>query len=400
VVAALLLLGMAAVGLLAVVAQVLVAYAATLARPEERGRVVGAVTSGIVIGILLARTFAGLVTELAGWRAVYLASAALTLVLVVALLRRPAAGRAAGVAAAVRRAAAVDARAVRELADAARARDARAPDLRHVQLAVGIARARAPSALARGDRRASGVALALMLVAWVPIAFPSRLLALVVGLLLLDYAVQAVHVTNQSLLYATDPEARSRLAGAYMVFYSVGSAAGSIASTAVYAWAGLTGLCALGAALSATALVFWAAADGRASALRAGARHLGPAAGERAARIPDARLEPHPAALREVVLTVRAAVDARSDPVGVAEAVDACGVPVRPGLARAVLAHVGVAHADRQVVLALVANEEVVVDVVELGDAAEMPVARDGQRRVGRGRGGDGQRRGHRGEQA
>ena len=84
---AVLLLGMAAVGMLAVVAQVLVAYAATLARPEERGRVIGAVTSGIVIGILLARTFAGLVTELEGWRTVYLTSAALTLTLTAALLR-------------------------------------------------------------------------------------------------------------------------------------------------------------------------------------------------------------------------------------------------------------------------------------------------------------------------
>ena len=46
-----------------------------------------------------------------------------------------------------------------------------------------------------------------------------------------------------------------------MVFYSVGSAAGSIASTAVHAWAGWTGVCALGAAISAAALAFWAAAD-------------------------------------------------------------------------------------------------------------------------------------------
>ena len=84
---ALLLLGMAAVGLLAVVAQVLVAFAATLARADERGQIVGAVTSGIVIGILLARTFAGLVAQLGSWRSVYLASAALTLALAAALLR-------------------------------------------------------------------------------------------------------------------------------------------------------------------------------------------------------------------------------------------------------------------------------------------------------------------------
>jgi hypothetical protein len=43
-----------------------------------------------------------------------------------------------------------------------------------------------------------------------------------------------------------------------MVFYSVGTAAGSVASTATYAWAGWTGVCLLGAALSATALAFWA----------------------------------------------------------------------------------------------------------------------------------------------
>ncbi|MGU9546064.1 MFS transporter, partial [Bacillus cereus] len=60
--------GMALVGLLAVVTQTLVAFAATIASPTERGRVVGIVTSGIVIGILLARTFAGILTDVAGWR--------------------------------------------------------------------------------------------------------------------------------------------------------------------------------------------------------------------------------------------------------------------------------------------------------------------------------------------
>lgn len=73
--------GMALVGLLAVVTQTLVAFAATMASSTERGRVVGIVTSGIVIGILLARTFAGLVTDLAGWRSVYLASAAFMLLM-------------------------------------------------------------------------------------------------------------------------------------------------------------------------------------------------------------------------------------------------------------------------------------------------------------------------------
>ncbi len=82
-----LLLGMALTGLLAVVTQVLVAYAATLAIPAQRGRVVGVITSGIVVGILLARTVAGGMADLAGWRSIYLLSAGLTLLMALLLFR-------------------------------------------------------------------------------------------------------------------------------------------------------------------------------------------------------------------------------------------------------------------------------------------------------------------------
>jgi len=104
------------------------------------------------------------------------------------------------------------------------------------------------------------------LVSWVPIALVRHsLLALVVGLVTLDLAVQAVHVTSQSLIYQIDPSARSRLVGAYMVFYSIGSAGGAIASTAVYARAGWAGVCVLGAAISGAALALWAIAASRRS---------------------------------------------------------------------------------------------------------------------------------------
>jgi MFS family permease len=60
-----------AVGAISVVAQVLVAFAASLAAPAERGRVVGMVMSGLLIGVLLARTVAGLLAESGTWRVVY-----------------------------------------------------------------------------------------------------------------------------------------------------------------------------------------------------------------------------------------------------------------------------------------------------------------------------------------
>lgn len=75
------------VGLMAVVAQLMVAWAATLAAPEQRGKVVGSVTSGIVLGILFARFVSGAIADLAGWRAVYLTAACLLLLISLTLAR-------------------------------------------------------------------------------------------------------------------------------------------------------------------------------------------------------------------------------------------------------------------------------------------------------------------------
>src|SRR5690606_20478976 len=81
---------------------------------------------------------------------------------------------------------------------------------------------------------------------------------LIVGVIAIDFGLQSVHVSNQSLIFRVRPEARSRLTAGYMVCYSIGSAIGSITSTIVYAHAGWNGVCLLGGTLSALALMFWA----------------------------------------------------------------------------------------------------------------------------------------------
>jgi MFS family permease len=75
-----LMAGMIAVGLMAGVVQLLVTFAADLAAPAERGRMVGTVTSGVVMGILMARLVSGLIADIAGWRGVYVVSAVAMLV--------------------------------------------------------------------------------------------------------------------------------------------------------------------------------------------------------------------------------------------------------------------------------------------------------------------------------
>nr|WP_229692266.1 MFS transporter [Paenibacillus radicis (ex Gao et al. 2016)] len=289
--AAFLFAGIAAVGLLAVVTQTLVAFAASLASPVERGRVVGIVTSGIVMGILLARTFAGSLTDLAGWRAVYLVSAMLTLVMAVLLFRILPNGAQVRQQETlpywslihsvlllfvqekvlrIRAALALFIFSAFSILWTSLVLPLSSPplSLSHTAIgAFGLAGAAGALAAARAGRLAdrghgqwtTGIALSLLLVSWLPISFAVQsLFALVAGIILLDLAVQAVHVTNQSMILSTRPEARSRLTAGYMIFYSIGSATGSIASTLVYGSFGWQGVCWLGAAVSGIALLFWA----------------------------------------------------------------------------------------------------------------------------------------------
>ncbi|WP_235213841.1 MFS transporter [Lysinibacillus fusiformis] len=281
--------GMALVGLLAVVTQTLVAFAATIASPAERGRVVGIVTSGIVIGILLARTFAGLLTDLAGWRTVYLVSAAFMLIMVCLFVKvLPTVEREVksltyhqlikSVFTLLKQERTLRIRAVLAMlifADfsilwTSLVLPLSAPPLALSHSVIGafglvgvagaLAAARAGKLADRGyAQRTTGIALALLLFSWLFISYLEQsLFALIVGIVLLDLAVQAVHVTNQAIILPLRTEARSRLTAGYMIFYSIGSASGSIASTQIYAHFGWEGISFLGASISALAILFWA----------------------------------------------------------------------------------------------------------------------------------------------
>jgi MFS family permease len=99
-----------------------------------------------------------------------------------------------------------------------------------------------------------------MLAGWLPIALVGwSLPVLVAGMVLVDVAVQTVHVVSQSQVTVVDSNARSSLVAAYMVCYTIGSAAGAAASTALHAAHGWAAVAILGAAISGAGLVYWAA---------------------------------------------------------------------------------------------------------------------------------------------
>ncbi|MEB6377684.1 MFS transporter [Leclercia adecarboxylata] len=284
-----LLAGMLAVGLLGTaMTQGLIAYAASAAAPHEQGRVVGAAQGGVFTGLLLARVFAGGVSDLAGWRGVYFCAAGLMLLMAIPLWRRlpvlPPASHGlsyprllASMLTLLRGEKVLQVRGMLALLMfaafnifwSALVLPLSAPPYNFSHTAIGaaglvgtvgaLAAARAGHWADRGHaQRTSALALVALLLAWWPLSLMEvSLWALVPGILLLDLGGQALHVTSQSLIFRTCPEAHGRLVGLYMLFYAVGSGLGALGTTFTYAHLGWQGVCMLGAIVSLLALMFW-----------------------------------------------------------------------------------------------------------------------------------------------
>lgn len=275
--------GLAVAGLFAVVVQIAVAYAAAASPPGERGRNIGVVTSGVVIGILGVRIAAGALTELGSWRTIYVVLTVLCLILAAAVWR---------------------------LLDA----DQERPRARYRELLTALGRLVTRDRLVRGrslvafftfasfgtlwsglalplgaapwnlgttaiglfglaglmgalgasragrwaDRghatTVTAWALALLAASWFLVA-QTHPLVLIVGVVVLDFAVQAVHVSNQHLLTGAHPDKSSGVIGAHMAFYSLGSALGAVTTTWAYSAAGWPASCVLGAGYALAGLV-------------------------------------------------------------------------------------------------------------------------------------------------
>jgi predicted MFS family arabinose efflux permease len=121
-----------------------------------------------------------------------------------------------------------------------------------------------------GARRNVLVSLLVVLLSFVVMYFFGRHLSgLIAGVILLDIGVQSGHVSNQTRIYGLLPEARSRLNMVYMVCYFTAGALGSYAGSVVWQRFGWAGVCVLGCALLMIGCAIYAGA-GRDSALSSG----------------------------------------------------------------------------------------------------------------------------------
>lgn len=247
------------VGMTTSIVHLIVPYSAHLAAPEQRGRVVGTVLSGLLVGILLARTVSGLTAGLIGWRGVYWSSAGIMLTLailtrrllpprpatvhmkykdllrsVVDLMRKHQALREAAFISAMLFAAfsALWTTLIFLLEAPPFNYGAKAAGLFGLVGAIGAAGAPLFGRLSDriGPRATVGYALAITLVGFIVLAaWGKTITGLIIGILLMDLGVQSGHVANQTRIYGIDPTARGRLNTGYMVTYFIGGAFGSAA---------------------------------------------------------------------------------------------------------------------------------------------------------------------------
>ena len=280
-------IAIAVVGATSVVAQMLVALAAVLAAPPQRGKVVGTVMTGLLIGILVARTASGLIAAAAGWRAVYGLAAVLMVALAVVLWRAVphvrsevdlgyrallrSIGRIAREEGLVRRRALYGAIGFACFSAfwTSVAFLLAGPPFRYGEGVIGlfgllgVAGALMASLAGRladagRARPARGLLLVAMAASFGLLAWGGhRLLALIAGVLVLDLAVQGVHILNQSDIYTIRPESRGRITAVYMTCYFAGGAVGSALSAALYGSGGWDAVCVLGGALAAVGIAFW-----------------------------------------------------------------------------------------------------------------------------------------------
>jgi predicted MFS family arabinose efflux permease len=272
----LLFLGHFAIGLVSTAAQDFVPLAADLASDERRGQVIGSVMGGLLLGILVSRTFAGVVADHFGWRAVYLVAAGLIALIAgmvwVGVPSRPSQSRSSYGAL------------MRSLVGIVRQH----PALRFAVVTQGLMGAvfsafwtvlafqltgpsfhlstsvvgyfgligaagalAAPLAGRLADRRGPmlniSIAIGMTFAAFVWMTlWPSTLIALILGAAVFDLGIQMSMVSHQSIIYRLDPAARSRINAVFVsglfLFFAGGSLAGNLAFSA-YGWRGLTTFC-------------------------------------------------------------------------------------------------------------------------------------------------------------
>jgi predicted MFS family arabinose efflux permease len=277
-----------AVGAFGAAVHIIVPFAAQLAPENSRGRVLGTVFSGLLLGILLARTFSGIVASFFGWRTVYeIAALAMLGLMLLLRARLPKLPPQDSLRWAVLMRSLVhlvrDHPALRESAFLGASLLfvfsafwttlvflLQTPPYHFGSSVAGLfGLVGAAGALCaplvgrfadqRGPRYTIFLALLTTAASFLVLGVFGKVMAgLIIGVVLLDIGVQSGHVANQTRIYALDATARSRLNTVYMVCYFTGGSLGSWLGAVCWSYKGWMAVCALSLLVLAIAMAVFA----------------------------------------------------------------------------------------------------------------------------------------------
>lgn len=273
-----------AVGVFTVIPQIIMPYAASIAPDDRRASVIGTVQSGLLVGILLARTVSGTIASVAGWRAVFVVAAVLglamaalvwakfprqaptaklsyraTLVSMLKLLWREPVLRRVGLSGAANFAVFSGFwTTLPFLISSAYGYGPGAAGVFGLVGVVGAASARYGGRLSdlRGPQYTQKLSLVVTLASFALFAFADcSLVPLVAAVIVLDAGCQANHISCQAEAFTLDANARSRINGIYMFLRFLGGAVGSAVSALAWKRGGWHAYCVSGAVLCVLAFV-------------------------------------------------------------------------------------------------------------------------------------------------
>lgn len=266
---------------------VLIPFAANLSKPQERGRVVGTVLSGILLGSLIARTLAGVLAQHFGWKSVFFFAGGTSYILMIAMaFALPAS--IPSFSGSYKNLIFSMGKLVRDLPIAREAALIGAivfstfsafwttltfllegepfnysPQTIGFFGALGMIGAlAAPLAGRYADKKGPAATIRLGLYctmgAFLLLAVSAtQVIGLIIGVLVLDLGVQVAHISNQSRIFELNAEARSRLSTIYVFSYFCGGSLGSYLGTLLWSWGGWPAVCVGGLAMCAIAMLFF-----------------------------------------------------------------------------------------------------------------------------------------------
>jgi predicted MFS family arabinose efflux permease len=271
-------------GASSIIPQLLVPMAAHLAKPEERGKKIGFIMSGLLIGILLSRTLSGFVGAHLGWRAMFYIAAGIMLVMwafiyfllpevepdykgtyktlmtsLIDLFRNEPKLRLAALRGAL--CFACFSAFWTTLVFLLKQQFNEGSDVAGAFGLAGAFGAIAAGMMGRlSDKmdayKLSTITLSLVLISFVIFMFSTNsIVGLIIGVIIMDMGVQATHISNQAIIFSLNPGARNRINTIYMVSYFVGGALGTFLATRIWDTYNWTGVCTISIILSAIALI-------------------------------------------------------------------------------------------------------------------------------------------------